>query len=51
MTVKTQRWELVDTKKVKIESADKGVKVRRDGLVSWLKETEVWKEWGNGKLV
>lgn len=51
VTVKTQRWELVDTKKVKIESADKGVKVRRDGLVSWLKETEVWKEWGNGKLV
>jgi len=39
----------VDGKKVKIESADKGTQVKRAELVEWLKSTETWKEWNEGK--
>ena len=49
VTVKEQKWELVDGKKVKIESADKGTQVKRAELVEWLKHTETWKEWNEGK--
>jgi len=49
VTVKEQRWELVDGKKVKLESADKGTQVRRDNLVEWLKGSKTWKEWQDGK--
>ena len=49
VTVKEQKWELVDGKKVKIESADKGTQVKRVELVEWLKSTETWKEWNEGK--
>jgi len=48
--VKEQRWELVDGKKVKIESTSMGTQVRRDELVRWLRETETWKEWTDIKL-
>ena len=50
VTVKEQRWELADGKKVKIESTSKGTQVRRDHLVQWLRETETWKEWTDIKL-
>lgn len=50
VTVKEQRWGLVDGKKVKIESTSKGTQVRRDELVRWLSETETWKEWTDIKL-
>lgn len=49
VTVKEQRWELVDDKKVKIESNDKGVKVKRAELVQWLKNTPTFAEWGSGR--
>jgi histidyl-tRNA synthetase len=49
VTVKEQKWELVDGKKVKIESADKGTQVKRAELVEWLKSTETWKQWNEGK--
>ena len=45
VTVKEQKWELVEGKKVKIESADKGKQVKRDELVHMLKSSETWKEW------
>ena len=47
MTVKEQKWDLIEGKKVKIESADKGTQVRRDELVQLLKssESETWNEW------
>jgi len=51
VTVKEQKWELADGKKVKIESTDKGVKVRRDELVQWLKQTSTFAEWSSGKWV
>jgi histidyl-tRNA synthetase len=51
VTVKEQKWELVDGKKVKIESADKGTQVKRDELVTWLKSTKTYEEWESGKLV
>ncbi|PCH34343.1 histidyl-tRNA synthetase [Wolfiporia cocos MD-104 SS10] len=49
VTVKEQKWELVDGQKRKIESADKGVKVKRDELVQWLKQTQTFTEWSSGK--
>ncbi|KAF8239039.1 histidyl-tRNA synthetase [Tricholoma matsutake] len=51
VTVKEQRWELVDGKKVKIASADKGEQVKRDELVTWLKKTRTYEEWESGRLV
>lgn len=51
VTVKEQRWELVDGKKVKIASADKGEQVKRDELVTWLKNTRTYEEWESGRLV
>lgn len=45
VTVKQQRWEFRDGKRVKIESADKGTQVRRSELVTWLKESETWREY------
>ncbi|GBE77605.1 Histidine--tRNA ligase, mitochondrial [Sparassis crispa] len=51
VTVKEQKWELVDGKKIKIESTDKGVKVKRDELIAWLKRTQTHAEWASGKWV
>ncbi|KAK0234158.1 hypothetical protein IW262DRAFT_1334735 [Armillaria fumosa] len=45
VTVKEQRWEFKDGVKVKVESADKGTKVKRDELIAWLKNSDVWKTW------
>jgi len=44
VTVKEQRWELVDGKKAKVESADKGAKVPRAELVQWLKASQTWRD-------
>lgn len=49
VTVKEQRWQLVEGKKVKVESADKGTQMRRDGLVDWLKNTHTLATWSSGK--
>lgn len=49
--MKEQRWELVDGKKQKIESADKGKQVRRAELVQWLRGSPVIEEWDSGKLL
>ena len=51
VTVKEQRWEVVDGKKVKVESTDKGTKVKRAELIQWIKDTPVYKEWSSGKLI
>ena len=51
VTVKEQRWEFVDEKKVKVESADKGTKVKRAELIQWIKDTPTFKEWSSGKLI
>ncbi len=45
VTVKEQRWEVVEGKKIKIESADKGTQVKRTELIEWLQGTDVWKAW------
>jgi histidyl-tRNA synthetase len=39
VTVKEQRWQMQEGEKVKIESTDKGVKVKREELAQWLKAT------------
>ncbi|THH31041.1 hypothetical protein EUX98_g3164 [Antrodiella citrinella] len=51
VTVKEQRWEFVDGEKRKIQSDDKGTKVKRDELVDWIKSTETFKDWSFGKLI
>ena len=51
VTVKEQRWEFVDGKKVKVESAEKGTKVPRAELVQWLKATTTFKNWSSGMLI
>ena len=50
MTVKEQKWDLIEGKKVKIESADKGTQVKRDELVQLLKSSETWKEWTGSRF-
>ncbi|KAJ8507205.1 hypothetical protein ONZ45_g10393 [Pleurotus djamor] len=49
--VKEQRWNLVDGKKMKIESTGDGVTVKRAELIEWLKTTPTYTEWSTGKLV
>jgi histidyl-tRNA synthetase len=49
VTVKEQKWELVDGKRVKVESADKGMKVKRVELIQWLKQTVTYSDWAKGK--
>jgi histidyl-tRNA synthetase len=51
VTVKEQRWEFVDGKKAKVESADKGTKVSRAELVQWLKATGTFQDWHSGRLI
>lgn len=51
VTVKEQKWEFVDGKKAKVQSADQGAKVKRDELIQWLKDTKTYREWDTGKLV
>jgi histidyl-tRNA synthetase len=50
VTVKEQRWELVDGKKAKIESADKGAKVKRSELIEWIKASPTYQQWSTGRL-
>lgn len=51
VTVKEQKWELKDGKKLKIESADKGTPMQRAELVQWLKSTPTFQEWSTGKWI
>ena len=51
VTVKQQRWEIVEGKKAKVESADKGTQMRRSELVQWLKESQTFREWSSGRLI
>ena len=48
VTIKEQKWEFKDGKKTKIESADKGIQIRRDELVAWLKDSQIYKDWQSG---
>ncbi|THH11587.1 hypothetical protein EW145_g537 [Phellinidium pouzarii] len=49
VTVKEQKWEMKEGKKTKIESSDKGVKIKRDELVQWLKSSQTYSDWQTGK--
>ncbi|KAI0640150.1 histidyl-tRNA synthetase [Trametes polyzona] len=51
VTVKEQKWHFVDGKKAKVESNDKGTKVKRAELIEWLKDTPTFKDWSSGKLI
>jgi histidyl-tRNA synthetase len=49
VTVKEQKWELQNGKKVKTTSADKGVQIKRDELIPWLKAAPTFAVWASGK--
>jgi histidyl-tRNA synthetase len=49
--VKEQKWEFVDGKKAKVQSADQGTKVKREELVDWIKQTPTYLNWSNGRLI
>ena len=49
VTVKEQKWELKDGKKAKIESTDKGMKVKRTELIDWLKNSDAYKNFQAGR--
>jgi histidyl-tRNA synthetase len=49
VNVKEQRWEFINGEKVKVQNDDKGVPVRKDGLVDWLKSTRTYQDWQLGK--
>jgi histidyl-tRNA synthetase len=49
VTVKEQKWELVDGKKEKVMSTDSGVKVKRSELVAWIRATRTFTEWASGR--
>ncbi|KAG5643679.1 hypothetical protein DXG03_000512 [Asterophora parasitica] len=50
--VKEQKWQFVDGEKVKVKAeGDKGVQVRRDELIQWLRDTPTLREWDSGRLV
>ncbi|KAG1783407.1 hypothetical protein EV702DRAFT_1062102 [Suillus placidus] len=51
VTVKEQKWEFVDGRKTKVQSADQGMKVRRDELISWIKQTPTYQGWSSGRLI
>ncbi|KIP04936.1 hypothetical protein PHLGIDRAFT_31128 [Phlebiopsis gigantea 11061_1 CR5-6] len=51
VTVKEQRWEIVDGEKRKVQSADQGTKVKRSELISWIKSTPTYQGWATGKLL
>ncbi|KAG1726145.1 hypothetical protein EDB19DRAFT_1753239 [Suillus lakei] len=51
VTVKEQKWEFVDGKKTKVQSADQGMKVRRDELINWIKQTPTYQGWSSGRLI
>ncbi|KAH6910988.1 histidine-tRNA ligase [Coprinopsis sp. MPI-PUGE-AT-0042] len=46
VTVREQRWEVVDGKKAKVENADKGTQVKRSELIQWIKSSKAWQQWG-----
>jgi len=51
VTVKEQKWEFVDGKKTKVQSSDQGMKMRRDELIAWIKQTPTYQGWSSGRLI
>ncbi|KAI9569547.1 hypothetical protein HD554DRAFT_2091947, partial [Boletus coccyginus] len=49
--VKEQKWEFVDGKKGKVQATDQGVKVKREELVDWIKQTPTYLGWSSGRLI
>ena len=49
VTVKEQKWQLVDGKKEKVMSTATGVKVKRSELVEWIRSTRTYGEWEQGR--
>lgn len=49
MNVKEQVWEMQNGQKVKKQSEEKGVAVKRDELAQWLKNTAAYNEWRNSR--
>lgn len=41
----------MDGKKIKEQSDDKGVQVKRAELVQWIRDSDVYKLWESGRLI
>jgi histidyl-tRNA synthetase len=51
VTVKQQRWQIVNGVKSKIESDDKGEQIKRSELVEWIRSSPVYQLWKKGKMI
>ncbi|KAJ7729092.1 hypothetical protein DFH07DRAFT_218378 [Mycena maculata] len=53
VTVKEQKWEIVDGKKSKIQASkgDNGTLVARETLVDWIKASSTYRDWVAGQTV
>jgi histidyl-tRNA synthetase len=51
VTVKEQRWQLIDGQKTKVESEDKGAQVKRAELVEHIRASQVYQLWTGGKMI
>ncbi|KAG9313834.1 histidine-tRNA ligase [Chiua virens] len=51
VVVKEQKWEFVEGKKVKVQATDLGVKVKREELADWIKQTSTYANWSSGRLI
>jgi histidyl-tRNA synthetase len=53
VTVKEQRWQFVEgiKQKVKQENSNRGITIKREELVDWLKLQEALQNWQTGRLI
>jgi len=51
VTVKEQRWQFANGIKEKIQDTNRGVTVKREELIPWLKSQQVIIDWQDGKLI
>ena len=51
VTVKEQRWQLASGVKEKIQDTNRGITVKRDELIPWLKSQQVIIDWQGGRLI
>jgi len=51
VVIKEQEWKFEHGQKVKVQKDDKGIQVKKDELIDWLKSTRTHQDWQVGKLI
>ena len=51
VTVKEQRWQFTNGVKDKIQDTNRGIIVKREELIPWLKSQQVLVNWQSGRLI